>query len=308
MVHFGERPKPRDYLSGSQQRRLLFLVLGLGVVVILAIEARNPARWRWIDELDQPAPAPPRREVPPPQELPGTFQSPGPAPAASPIEPSPTAESDAPARRYPGVKTQWLAAIRDDTAFRPEETEALVGLWTLLRKSDPARLQAASAGRVTRPQLFEQSAAYRGELVTVCGTARRAVEKPAPANEAGITRYFELWIQPADSPDWPVAVYCLELPEGFPSGAGLSERVGATGFYFKRWLYRSQRGLEVAPLVLARSVQWRPAPPAAPSPTPSATGLAVATLGALAVAALVTVYVFRRTGGGRAATVRRDGK
>ncbi|MBN2023762.1 MAG: hypothetical protein JW809_13325 [Pirellulales bacterium] len=306
LARIPDKPRPRDYFSRREQGRLLLLVGALGLVVILAVEARKPANWTWFARLDEsaasqePPLAPPRHADPVPEDEPGTIRLAGPdddATAAEPVatEPPVKPPGEPKDRRRPDVPAEWLAAIKDNTVLRPAEDAAWFGLLKILARTEPAALAKASIGRVTRIELFEQLPAYRGELVTVRGTVRGALRKEPPSNAAGIARYDQLWIEPEDSPGWPVVVYCLELPEGFPTGDGLAEPVAVTGFVFKRWLYRSKRGMEVAPLLLARGVDWRPRPPGVPAAPPRGTDFLWAAAVALLVAVAVTYYVHRRT-------------
>jgi hypothetical protein len=107
-------------------------------------------------------------------------------------------------------------------------------------------------------QLFEQSAEYRGELVTTGGTIRRALPHQPPRNDLGLAEYYQTLLSPSDYPSEPIMVYCLDLPEGFPTGADIRERAEVTGFYFKRGAYRAAGGkIRIAPMLLARTLDWQ---------------------------------------------------
>ena len=148
-------------------------------------------------------------------------------------------------------------------SFRDEENAAWFNLLGVWKHSDEAELRRASIGRISWLQLNEQSNEYRGELVTVLGTIRRAHRLEAVKNDLGIDGYYQVWLQPDDNPKRPIVVYCLELPQGFPSGMELAERARVSGFYFKRWLYKGQKDLETAPVLLAKTVAWKEKPPVA---------------------------------------------
>ncbi|MEX0867318.1 MAG: hypothetical protein WD030_08160, partial [Pirellulales bacterium] len=47
--------RPRDFLSHKEQRKLLALIMGVGLVVLLISEARKPDKWKWLweDETEQ---------------------------------------------------------------------------------------------------------------------------------------------------------------------------------------------------------------------------------------------------------------
>ena len=64
-----------------------------------------------------------------------------------------------------------------------------------------------------------------------------------------------------------MAVYLRAIPTGFPQlkertqgddGRVLQEEVMVTGVFFKRWLYGSRGGLNLAPLILGEITQWTP--------------------------------------------------
>lgn len=166
------------------------------------------------------------------------------------------------------VNAAQLDVIRDNTLERPEEREAFLRLLAILRQATPVQLQEASIGRITYAQLQRQPNQYRGKLVTIQGTVRRVNSATAPKNDQGLDHYFQLWIEPADAPSWPIVVVCLELPAGFPVGQQVSADVTITGFFFKRWAYMAQDQLRTAPALLARSVEWEG--PSGPGSTPPA--------------------------------------
>ncbi len=268
MTDFRQEHRVRNYLSRGEQRRILGLVLALGLVVLLMYEARKPENWRWFARLageDQPVPGdavenlPDNRLEPPPakEEIPGTFRSP------AEHEADKEAEADTTGRYFPGVKPKYFDAVRDDTIFRRDECDAWFHLLQILDKTDKETLQAKSIGRATFAQLFSQSNDYRGKLVTLRGKIRRTQWMPAPGNDYGIEHYYRAWLQPEDNPTTPMVVYCLYLPEGFPAGTDVAEEVTVTGFFYKRWAYQAKDTLRTTPVVLARTVDWRRAPPAA---------------------------------------------
>jgi hypothetical protein len=297
-------PPPRNYFSRREQFRLFVLVMSLGLVFWMMNEARKPERWQWLTgsaaqdatAVTKVAPAKPRpdgQKPRPPEEVPGAFVAPAQVEASEAA--ATVGKETGAADRFPGVRPECLDAIRDKARFAPQEYDAWFHLLGILAKTDPATLRHASIGRISRLQLSEQSKEYRGEVVTVRGTIRRAHRLRAPENDYGIESYYQTWLEPDDGSAAPIVVYCLELPEGFPVGMTLAEDVEATGFYFKRWLYEAADGLELAPVVLARTIQPRPAPPASSVPG-GIVGLIVVVGVALALAAAVVIFVAKRTG------------
>lgn len=299
--------KPRDYFSRREQWRLLLLVMSLGLVFILMNEVRKPERWRWLipDSPPSDRPSEPGESVHRAWIQRTTSNTEEAQPAAN-QSPSDTAETNEPdtssddaggadaGRYFAGVRPELLAAIHDKTRFRAEESDAWFHLFAVLRAADPAKLRRASIGRIARLQLSEQSAAYRGELVTIRGVIRRAHRLTAPANAQGIAGYYQVWIQPDDSPEWPIVVYALEWPNDWPTGMHLSRPASVTGFYFKRWLYQAKDGLELAPVVLARGIDPVVAESSGLFSWSLWSGIAVV-VAALLGAAVIVSYVYKRT-------------
>jgi hypothetical protein len=283
----------------------LFLVMSLGLVIILMGEARKPQRWQWLWSVGGAAGADAdnaagkqvdtRLHPAPDEELPGTFIAPAPGGSDEPSE----------RKHFPGVRQDYLESVRDNTPSRRVERDAMFHLLALLEANDESSLRKASVGPVSFVQLYDQPDEYRGELVTIRGTLRRANRLRAPRNDYGVESYYQTWIQPADQPDAPIVVYCLALPDGFPTGMDLAEPVEITGFFFKRWAYMARDAMRTAPLLLARTVGWQK--PVAPPPErvsygvgPLILGVALAFVGSV----LVSVYVYRvqkhpKVGGGQ---------
>lgn len=194
---------------------------------------------------------------------------------------------------FPGVHPQYLQAVRDNTVFRAEESDAWFHLLRVLEDNSERQLADSSGGPVGYLQLDRQPLAYRGRLVTISGTVRSAQEIAAPKNSYGIERYYQVWLQPLRSDPELIVVYVLHLPANFPVGEQLDEAVSATGFFFKRWAYPSRSGILTAPLVLARSLEWQPAS-TAPVPGSSQEQTLLAVLVASVFALGVVSWVWRR--------------
>ena len=172
-----------------------------------------------------------------------------------------------------------LRQIEDDTVWRGVEQHAWFRMFEKLQHADHDQLEHGSAGLTSFVQLFRQPNAYRGKLVTVTGRVKLAYRVPAPENTQDLDSYYIFWLRPAGGQRSPIVVYCLDLPSGFPpivdrhesrEGTSLDETVTFHGYFFKRWAYRAQDGINTAPLLLAKMPSWRPraegtASPRAPS-------------------------------------------
>lgn len=264
-----------NYLARPQQFRLLMLIMTAGLVMILIGQAARPANWRWIflgeqgGQANLPDSAAPATRLKSPRlspEMPDSFlalrdEDEKPADSKSgvgnsPVEP--TVSSDEPELLFPGLRSDELKTVRDDTVLRGAEHDAWFHLLELLEQTDQTTLRKASTGEVTYVQLFKQPRAYRGRLVTVRGVVRGVREITAAKNEQGIDRYYQLSLEPEGGPAQPIIIYALHLPAGFPQGMNLEAVCSATGFFYKRWAYQAQDGIHTAPLILARTVDWQP--------------------------------------------------
>lgn len=257
MVRFRSqhRPPARNYFSGRERWRLFALVMSLGLVVIFMNRLRQPETAERLNLLFAGGAGQAGAEQP--HDSPPEFRA------------LPIVHQDTPPRGdYPGVQRDLLASIRDNTYFRTDEAPAWFHLLLILQHSSERELESASTADVGYIQLAQQPNVYRGRLVTVRGTVRQvAKEKPAD-NELGIASYDRLVIQPTGGGLWPIFVYVLELPPGFPQGGDVSADVSVTGFFFKDLSYAWQGGLGIAPVLLAKTITW-PADGAAPAEPPS---------------------------------------
>ena len=104
-----------------------------------------------------------------------------------------------------------LAAIRDNTYFRPAESEAWFGLFANLQSATNDQLREESLGELSYAQLLKQPDFYRGKPVTIRGVVRREELQQAPGNSLGIEQYHRLWIEPKGGANWPIVVYWPEL-------------------------------------------------------------------------------------------------
>jgi hypothetical protein len=277
MLDFRHHRRSANHPGLALERRLLALVIGSALVVFLIVGAGNPRNWGWLLPGAQ-AGAPPGR--PPDESQPRVVGEP----------------KKTPDKLFPGVRSDYLATVRDDTVFRPAESDAWFHLWELVARTSNDDLARATEGPVAYLQLDQQPKEYRGRLVTISGTARAAKLVPAPKNAFGVDKYYQLWIQPDPSSPALIALYCHGLPEGFPLGERIDAECSAVGFFFKRWAYQSQGGIATAPLVIAKTLHWQPTTvAAAPRATFSpAEQLVLAAIVALALALFALAFIVRR--------------
>ena len=294
---------PRNFLGRREQIRLLTLVFSLGLVLIFIGEAAKPKNWYWLWGGHPPngSPATDRGPEPPDESQPVDTRL---RPDGGSAEPNqPLVVASGPSNKeaawevpsgvvhakhlMPGVRREDLETIRDDVAFGGKENEIFYRWLAQCDHLGSRRLAERSLGTTSYLQLFKQNDVYRGRVVSLKGTVRRALRVRANENELGVETYYRLWLQPDDRPTLPIVVYCMRLPEGFPVETEVKEEVALTAVPLKRWPYLAHDTMRLAPLVIAATVEWRPEMVAARSET---TGLRISLI-VVTAAALATVAV-----------------
>jgi hypothetical protein len=144
---------------------------------------------------------------------------------------------------------QMLSAVADDVARSSTDT------------STPA------------VALFNQVDEIRGDRVWLHGWTRRItrieVDDADIAARFGLDHYYQLEMFTIDSQHNPIVCCLRELPDGVPTGDKIQEDISITGFMMKKWAYRGEmasaqrasddgRVTRLAPLVIARSLDWYP--------------------------------------------------
>ena len=285
----------RNYFSRREQWRLLVLIMGLGLVIVMMREAAREENWVWLtgqantqssgtkdpntdyDTAYQPTLPPRKRDgvritsgnLPPPEVTEGYF---------------------------PGVVSGYLDRVEDNrTHQHPEEAAAWFNLWQVLRVNDDEFIDPESTGPVTFGELFEQPDVFRGKLVTVEGTVRRAeYVAAAKNNRVQLEGYYRLVLRLRGGDNRPVFLYTLQLPEKFPLGDKLDAHVKASAFFYKLWLYSGHKGHSwIAPVLLAKSIRWKPTPPTG-QPIIASTAI-ILTLGLAMASILVAWWLMKRS-------------
>ncbi len=242
-----------DRVTRASQTRLVILV-GLFVMVLAMMQhARQPLTWQWLWRMNNPGipvdvdpRLKPNRST---SEAVGTF--------VSPRDQKAEIDGAAVASSALVVDPKRLDDIRDDTYFRPTEKDTWFYLFSLLSDTSPESLEQASLGQVSALQLYRQPDSYRGKLINMRGTVRRAHRLMAPENDQGIEFYWQLWLFEQDGLTTPCVLYVLDVPSDFPDGMSVEAPISLTGFSYKRWAYQGSEGdLMVAPVVLAKDLEW----------------------------------------------------
>lgn len=303
------------YLNRGDQKRLLVLV-GMIAMIVFSIEfAARPSSWYWL--TGRPADAEPagddKKEAPRPVEK-IDFRPDMKEPSLGPqvirvIGGHTPADAD---RYKPGndssesanqeehelkLAPELIELIRDNAVgIRESERELYYYLLAKTRDVPAKKLESASRRSIAFAVLMNESQDRLGEIITVKGELRRLTAIPAGKNEFGIETIWEGWIFNTDSGLNPYCIRMTSIPEGIPTGQDLGSGVivKVTGYFLKRYGYPAQQDrLHVAPLVLAKNVQWYQK---RPSSVPDDLGIVPYVLGfagVLGVTISILLYRFR---------------
>jgi hypothetical protein len=265
----------------SQGRGVWMLLLMVGVVILLMHQLQQPAT---VDLLG--------RVFSPPLSGKGNAEL-----ASEQWGASGEPVHDSAAQPLVDVDEDAWIAVKDNAIFSSAEEEAWLRLLEAAQHSSAAELARHSVGEVTYAQLVNQPDVYRGRSVRVRGRVlEESVKRPAQ-NSLGIAAYHQLVLAPVGGGQWPIMVYCLELPTKFPRGAGIKEDLIVDGLFFKNWSYPYDGGMGLAPVLVTPALQWT-APKAAPvldEQPPTLTGLVIGVLAAGAAAAVFVAWAVFQT-------------
>lgn len=230
MLRFGtnNRGTVRNYSTRREQLRLLALFVPLALVMLLVARLRDPKTAAAIDAL--------------------VIHS------EESIKPRPAVAASSPRRSpgpFPGIRNDLLKSIEDNTYFRTAEKNVWFHFIELIQKEPTTAKDGVEAEYA---QLVDQPNVYRGKLVRVRGTARQITQEKPADNSLGLSSYYRVVIQPADGANWPIIVYCLDLPNDVSPKDELALDVTATGLFFKNLSYQWRDGLGIAPVILAKNL------------------------------------------------------
>lgn len=152
-------------------------------------------------------------------------------------------------RLQAGLDASYWTTVSDATIWQPGDALAF---YRLLEKGGQFEEPPTRVGYLS---LSDQPLVYRGRPVAIEGDVARVEPQRAPANEFGVEDYWLVWLRPADGSDRPVMVYAAEISAGLKQLTGRPRindglEVTAEGVFLKRHLYLSQRGSELAPVIV----------------------------------------------------------
>ena len=220
------------------------------------------------------------------------------------------------------INPEVLANVQDDTlGLTSDDREAYYRILKLTEKLDPVDLRDMARefrehrhsvskyrelplGKFpTFVDLFQHPDIYRGRPVTLHGKLRRLISYDAGENDLGLELLYEGWFFADDAQENPTVVILTEIPEGIPTGADIEEEAAVTGYFLKMYGYSAQDTTRRAPMILARTVSWRPNVPMQRWNPPPQTYLALTV--AVGVIALLIAMLVRDSQAKRDALKRR---
>lgn len=284
----------RNYFRRREQWRLLVLVMGLGLVFVMMREAAREENWHWLTGQENKNDAAYRQE----RDYDTAYQPTLPSDNADTVrivaeEPLPPDNVEG---YFPGVVPRYLARVQDNrTHEHPEEAAAWFNLWRILRVNDDEFIDPESTGPATFGELFEQPEFFRGKLVTLEGTVRRAeYVRAAKNNSAEVAGYYRLILRLRGGPSRLIFLYTLQLPKDFPIGDQIDAQIKATAFFYKNWLYSDANEHSwIAPVLLAKSVRWQKEP--APGNPITLSMAIITTLGIALFSVLLARWLMKRS-------------
>ena len=99
---------------------------------------------------------------------------------------------------------------------------------------------------------------FAGKPITLRGRVRDVRTFPPDDDIFGLGVLYEIWLFPEDGQSNPAVVVCTELPDGFPLEGDVVEHVSVTGYYFKLHAYQAGDATRITPMLLAKTVSWKP--------------------------------------------------
>ena len=281
----------------ARPRLDLVRIVAAGGLIVDVVVPEAPAAWARWQPIDEPA-----FVVGLPLSTVAALRPAGPADAASWPAATPTLLLAAPAVGWNpptplgglGMNYALFASVVDGKKLERGDTAAFYAMLASVGRAAPGAIEAAAGKAADIVAIIDPArkwfATHRGDPVTVAGIARRvtkiSIDEAWRRQEVGADHYWELYVF-VDTPllqvnerkqtDYPFVCCVRTLPEGFPTGDDVGEKVTVSGFALKRYAYplpdldiRSSQGdkeirgqrMETA-LLIGRTVGWKPEPLAA---------------------------------------------
>ncbi len=160
-----------------------------------------------------------------------------------------------------GLSDTATGLIEDRTPVgRPQEAYAWFSAWSEVFEQPIGEVQE---NPVTVTQLLAQPEAWRGQNISLRGTALRVERVSASYNPLGIEQYHVVWIKPDHPSSFPWCLYTLVIPESLRCGPdetmrSVEQTVTANARFFKNRLFNaggSAGEAAVAPLLMSATLE-----------------------------------------------------
>lgn len=276
----------------TQYRRLLRLILAFVLILVVMKQAGEPTIYRiFFSEPQNPSllSTPPAKE-----SLSDSADSADPADSPQ-GNGAATAAREQVAQEQAAQEQTDLANVDDGATWKPRDSPAFYRLL----EGTPLRSMAANMPRrVGVISLLQQPEVYLRTRVSLSANVARVSRLDAKVNDYGITDYWEIWLQPLDGSNRPVAFYTRHVPEHVSQLVGAEyvsdgPAVEVEGVYLKRLAYRSAAGSELAPAIIGRIESPPPIPaallPVRVAPSRPSLGLLVLAAAVLGIGAAITI-------------------
>lgn len=192
-----------------------------------------------------------------------------------------------------GMDYALFDTVVEDRKLEPGDADAFWSVMAAAVRTTPADLARAAGGATDILPLIDPAqkwfATHRGDPVVIEGVARTArrvaIDEPERRAAVGADHYWELEVF-VDTPTikvgeriqdrYPIVCCVAALPDGFPRGDEISERVRVPAFAFKRYSYPLRDAVITSsleqseikgermstPLVIGPQVEWMKPPSA----------------------------------------------
>lgn len=249
------RSRRPHYNPVRDRRRIMAAILSLAVILIAISEARKPENWKWLapgQPLARPVqPAPDSSPEPlEPDQVRIVEGADARGPQAGLRHPHQPAQESL---RIPAPLLDQVEESR--VGVRAAERPAYFAMLATARDARPRELAAAARRDLPFLSLMNDPAEHRGEVIWIEGELRRVEPLEAGPNDDGFGELYEGWLFTDEAGRTnPYRIVVSALPDGFPQGNEVRERVRLPAYFFKRYTYATAHGQHSAPMLIGH--QW----------------------------------------------------
>lgn len=160
-----------------------------------------------------------------------------------------------------GVDASHLEMFQDGEPIGLAEEDGLHKLLFAARRFPISRLEAMSYDTLNLNQLTAAPVAMRGEIFPVEGFVTEVIAHEPPteiADRYQLSRYYECRLEMGQT-DLPATIYTNHIPEAWPVGEAMRERVSAQGIFVKlAGDMQAASSQHPQPVFVAHRIAWHP--------------------------------------------------